>query len=60
MGFSSRRRCSWMLGRLRKEGADLSNYISRLHSPAGLNIESDTPKEIAASIFAEIICVLKV
>jgi xanthine dehydrogenase accessory factor len=56
----SRRRCGWMLDRLRKENVVLNdNIISRLHMPAGLNINSDTPEEIAVSIFAEIICVLR-
>ncbi|RLG80478.1 MAG: XdhC family protein [Thermoprotei archaeon] len=55
----SRRRCSWMLDRLKKEGVDLSGAIERLHMPAGLNINSDTPEEIAVSILAEIVCVLR-
>lgn len=56
----SRRRCSWMLDRLRKEGIELSDeIIERLHMPAGLNINSDSPEEIAVSIFAEVICVLR-
>ncbi|OYT40282.1 MAG: xanthine dehydrogenase [Desulfurococcales archaeon ex4484_58] len=55
----SRRRCSWMLNRLIEEKIDLCPYIEKLHLPAGLNINSDSPEEIAVSIFAEIICVLK-
>lgn len=55
----SRRRCTWMLDRLRKEGIELASYIAKLHLPAGLNIESDSPEEIAVSIFTEIICTLK-
>jgi len=55
----SRRRCTWMLDRLMKEGVDLKNHIDKLHMPAGLDIKSDTPEEIAVSIFAEIICLLR-
>jgi len=55
----SRRRCSWMLNRLLEEGVDLSRYVDKLHLPAGLDIGSDSPEEIAVSILAEVICVLK-
>ena len=56
----SRTRATWMLKRLvEEEGLDLDEYIDRLHMPAGLDINSDTPEEIAVSIIAEIICVLK-
>jgi len=55
----SRRRCSWMLKRIIDEGIELNRFIEKIHMPAGLNINSDTPEEIAISIFAEIICVLK-
>jgi xanthine dehydrogenase accessory factor len=33
------------------------NYLSRIHSPIGLKIKSETPEEIAISIAAEIISV---
>jgi len=55
----SRRRCSWMLNRLLEEGVDVSRYVDKLHLPAGLDIGSDSPEEIAVSILAEVICVLK-
>lgn len=55
----SKRRCSWMLNRLVEEKIDLTNYIDKLHMPAGLDINSDSPEEIAISIYAEIICVLR-
>lgn len=55
----SRRRCSWMLKRLCDEGVKLNEFIDKIHMPAGLDIKSDTPEEIAISIFAEIICILK-
>ena len=48
-----------MLKRLKEEGADLASFANRIHMPAGLAINSDTPEEIAISIWSEIICVLK-
>lgn len=55
----SRKRASWMIGKLKDEGFDLMVYKDRLHMPAGLDIGSDTPEEIAISIWAEIVCELK-
>ncbi|MCI4461337.1 MAG: XdhC family protein [Thermogladius sp.] len=55
----SRNRCAWMLKRLLEENFNLSDYKDRLHMPAGLDIGSDTPEEIAVSILAEVICVRK-
>jgi xanthine dehydrogenase accessory factor len=56
----SRTRATWMLKRLvEEENIDLDKYIDRLHMPAGLDINSDSHEEIAISIIAEIICVLK-
>ncbi|WP_440059226.1 XdhC family protein [Thermogladius sp. 4427co] len=55
----SRNRCSWMIKRLLDEGYDLKDFKGRLHMPAGLDIRSDTPEEIAVSILAEVICVRK-
>lgn len=55
----SRKRALWMISRLKDEGFDLSVYKDRLHMPAGLDIGSDTPQEIAISIWAEIVCELK-
>ncbi len=56
----SRTRATWMLKRLvEEEKIDLDEVIDRLHMPAGLDINSDTPGEIAVSIISEIICVLK-
>jgi len=48
-----------MLERLAREGFNIEEYKSRIHMPAGLDIKSDTPGEIAVSIWAEIICVKK-
>ncbi|MEM4718117.1 MAG: XdhC/CoxI family protein [Desulfurococcaceae archaeon] len=55
----SRRRASWMINRLKDEGVNISHIKDRIHSPAGFDIGSDTPEEIAISIWAEIICELK-
>ncbi len=52
----SRARAAWMIRRLREEGVDLSASETRVYAPAGLDIGSDTPEEIAVSIMAEIIC----
>lgn len=55
----SRTRATWMLKRLIEEGYDLEDMIDRIHMPAGLDIGSDSPEEIAVSILAEIICTLR-
>ncbi len=56
----SRHRATWMLKRLvDEEKINLDKYIDKLHMPAGIDINSDTPEEIAISILAEIICILK-
>ncbi len=55
----SRHRAKWMVERLRQEGVDVEKYKMFIHMPAGLDIKSFTPEEIAVSIWAEIICVLK-
>lgn len=52
----SKRRAKWMIDRLREEGFNVDIYRGRIHAPAGLDISSDTPEEIAISILAEIIC----
>lgn len=55
----SKYRANWMLQRLKEEGADITSFANRIHMPAGLAINSDTPEEIAISIWSEIICVFK-
>lgn len=55
----SKRRAKWMIDRLIEEGLDVEPFKPRIHAPAGLDIGSDTPEEIAISIVAEIVCELK-
>ncbi|WP_034040110.1 XdhC family protein [Wocania ichthyoenteri] len=35
------------------------DFLERIHGPAGLNIGSETPEEIAISIISEILCVIR-
>jgi xanthine dehydrogenase accessory factor len=55
----SRHRARWMVERLREEGVDVEKHKFFIHMPAGLDIKSATPEEIAVSIWSEVICVLK-
>jgi xanthine dehydrogenase accessory factor len=55
----SKRRAQWMLEKLKSEGISLEDYKERLHMPAGLDIGSETPAEIAVSIVAEVICEMR-
>jgi xanthine dehydrogenase accessory factor len=48
-----------MLEKLKSEGISLEDYKGRLHMPAGLDIGSETPAEIAVSIVAEVICEMR-
>lgn len=57
--LSSRKRALWMINRLKEEGINVDYIRDKIHSPAGLDIGSDTPEEIAVSIWAEIICEIK-
>ncbi len=54
----SRARAAWMIKRLDEE-IGLDKVSSEIHAPAGLDIGSDTPEEIAVSILSEIICSMK-
>ena len=54
--IGSRRRWSTTTKRLRDLGVD-DNQIDRVHSPIGLDLGAETPREIALSILAEIISI---
>jgi len=55
----SKRRAQWMLERLISEGVNVEEVKGRIHMPAGLDIRSETPTEIAVSILAEVICEIR-
>jgi len=56
----SRRRAHWMIERLREEAVIGGGpRTTKIHAPAGLDIGSDAPGEIAVSIWAEVICELR-
>jgi xanthine/CO dehydrogenase XdhC/CoxF family maturation factor len=49
-----------MLDELAAENADFSEWqISKLYTPAGIDISAESPQEIALSIVAEILAVSK-
>ena len=52
--IGSKRKQSEILKKLREDGVD-DKAISRIHTPIGLDINAETPEEIAISILAEII-----
>jgi len=52
--IGSRRRWSMTVKGLKENGVDEAR-IARIHSPIGLELEAETPEEIAVSIMAEII-----
>ena len=55
----SKRRAEYTLNKIREAGIDPDKYRDRIHMPAGLDIGADTPAEIAVSVLAEIIAVMK-
>ncbi len=55
----SRRRAEYTLNKIREAGIDPDKYRDRVHMPAGLDIGADTPAEIAVSVLAEIIAVMR-
>ena len=54
--MGAKRRVGFVLNAIRSEGYD-EKKIDEIYSPIGLDINSETPVEIAISIFAEIISV---
>jgi xanthine dehydrogenase accessory factor len=54
--IGSRRRWETALKELRAQGID-DGALSRIHSPIGLELGAETPREIAVSILAQIIAV---
>jgi xanthine dehydrogenase accessory factor len=56
--LGSRKKAKSLFDQLEKEGIELSN-LQRVFAPAGIDIGSDTPEEIAVSIAAELIAVRK-
>ena len=54
--LGSDRRATTALNALRQQGVDES-LLARLHAPIGIEINAETPEEIAVSIMAEIISV---
>lgn len=57
--LGSRKKGAAILRRLKEEGADLSPLKGIFHVPAGLDIGSDRPEEIAVSVVAEMLAILK-
>ena len=53
-----RRRQAELITRLQDYRAIEPNWLSNLHAPAGLDIGSESPEEIALSIIAEISAIL--
>jgi xanthine dehydrogenase accessory factor len=56
--IGSRRKISTVFGHLRQRGMT-DEQLARVHAPIGLDIGADTPEEIAVSIVAEIIAVMR-
>ncbi|MFB3055834.1 MAG: XdhC family protein, partial [Ignavibacteriaceae bacterium] len=57
--MGSKRKIKSIFELLRKDGVD-EQLFDRVHTPIGLEIEADSPEEIAISIAAEIIKVKNV
>lgn len=56
--IGSRRRWAVTVQALLEQGINQAD-LERIHAPVGLDLEAETPKEIAVSIMAEIIMVLR-
>ena len=57
--LGSRKKGATHLRRLKGEGVDLSSLKGIFHVPAGIDVGSDRPEEIAVSVVAEMLAVLK-
>lgn len=55
--IGSRRRWAITAKALKEEHGFTDEQLSRVHSPIGLELEAETPKEIALSILAEIVMI---
>ncbi|PJF39196.1 MAG: xanthine dehydrogenase, partial [Phototrophicales bacterium] len=55
--IGSRRRWALTMNALKNEHGLADTDLARIHSPIGLEIEAETPQEIAISILAEIIMI---
>jgi len=56
--IGSRRRWALTIEALAEQGVDRAT-LARVHSPIGLELQAETPKEIALSILAEIVMVMR-
>lgn len=57
--LGSRKKVKLFLERLRSEGVNVDKLKGRLYAPVGLDLNADTPEEIAVSIIAEILKIVK-
>jgi xanthine dehydrogenase accessory factor len=53
-----RRRHQQLLDELLSRSPEIAQHLASLHSPAGLDLGSESPEEIALSIVAEVAAVL--
>jgi xanthine dehydrogenase accessory factor len=56
--IGSHKRWQWTMQALSNKGISRAE-LARIHSPVGLDLNAETPKEIALSILAEIVMVLR-
>ncbi len=57
--LGSRRKVRIFLDRLKGEGIDINKLKGRLYAPIGLDLNADTPEEVAISIIAEVLKIIK-